>query len=373
MPIVIRSYKSDDKSSVGDFNKRLKKGGIRFQFPVDHIPEWLPNIDNRNIFQEHYLAIDSNSNVRGGYVLKHQVFYISGTTGTIGDYQLPISEGVIDKAYNLVGLQLLSDALKKQPLMYALGMGGTDQPLPMFLKSMRWSLEPVPFYYKILRPARFLRNIKSLRTSQVKKIMFDFLALSGLGWAGLKVKGLTGRASLDVRQGKLSTQLLNQFDNWVDDLWEKSRDHYSFIAVRDSETLNILYPENNKRFIKLQIINDAQIIGWAVLLCTDMSDHRQFGNMRVGTLVDCLALPQRESEVILTASKYLEKLKPDLIVTNQSFAGWISALEKTGFNRGPSNFVLAMSPKLVEAAGQPSENIPSFHFTRGDGDGPINL
>jgi hypothetical protein len=55
-------------------------------------------------------------------------------------------------------------------------------------------------------------------------------------------------------------------------------------------------------------------------------------------------------------------------VSNQSHPAWIEALRRQGFIVGPSNFVLAMSPELAA-------RVPAglMHFTRADGDGPINL
>ena len=33
------------------------------------------------------------------------------------------------------------------------------------------------------------------------------------------------------------------------------------------------------------------MVGWAVVLYVPMQGHNYFGNMRVGSLIDCLALP----------------------------------------------------------------------------------
>ncbi len=373
MPVTIRPYTATDEPSVVDFNRRLKDGSVRFQFPPSHIPQWLPNIDRRKIFQEYFIAVDDKNNVRGGYILKRQDFFIDGKIISIGDYQLPISEGVINKAYNLVGLQLLADALKKQPLMYALGMGGPNQPLPRFLKGMRWSLEPVPFYFRILRPYRFLRNIRSLRTSIIRKAGLDILALTGLGWATLKLSDIFSGNRKINREANIRAESFTAFVGWADEIWNQCRNRYRMIAGRDSETLRILYPEDDRRFIKLRIIEDDLTIGWAVMLNTVMTDHRQFGNMRAGTIVDCLSVPGRENEIITAAAEYLEKEKPDIIVSNQLHAAWTRAFENAGFRKGPSNFSLALSPKLSELIGPISENLSCFHFTRGDGDGPINL
>ena len=56
---------------------------------------------------------------------------------------------------------------------------------------------------------------------------------------------------------------------------------------RDAATLDQLYPPSDPRFLRVRAVG-----GWAVLLDTRMQDHKQFGDMRVGTIVDCLAPPE---------------------------------------------------------------------------------
>jgi hypothetical protein len=52
---------------------------------------------------------------------------------------------------------------------------------------------------------------------------------------------------------------------------------------------------------------------------------------------------------------------------------------ESGFRMGPSNYLLAISPALAEAAGgghgklKLAPPMVQFHFNRGDGDGPIHL
>jgi hypothetical protein len=102
-----------------------------------------------------------------------------------------------------------------------------------------------------------------------------------------------------------------------------------------------------------------------------MKHHKQFGDMRVGTIVDCLAPPESAPSVIRAAASLLEKRGVDLIVSNQSNTAWTRALLASGFREGPSNYLLAISPALVEASG--GANHDQFHINRGDGDGPIHL
>lgn len=368
----IKPYAPGQEAKVREFNKRLRKRKVTYQFPESHLDTWLPRTGNRKIYRDGYLAIDDDFTVRGGYLLKHQDFLVGEEVRSIGNYQLPLSEGTINKAYNLLGISLLIDALRQQPLLFSLGMGGFDKPLPRLLKSTGWSLYAVPFYFKVIRPDRFFRNIAYLRQSRPKRIFVDTLAGTGLGWLGIKLINLvTGLKSF--KGNPASTENVNRFGDWADELWRKCQSDFSFSAVRDKETLNILYPREDGRFIRLKVSVNSEPIGWAVLLNTAMSNHKQFGDMRVGSIADCLALRDRETEVMEVATSYLVRCGVDLIVSNQSHEMYGAGLRKCGFLRGPSNFIFAASKELTELLEPIDRTVLRMHVNRGDGDGLIHL
>src|SRR5262249_55579009 len=131
-------------------------------------------------------------------------------------------------------------------------------------------------------------------------------------------------------------------------------------------TLDALYPPDDARFLRVRTAE-----GWAVLLDTQMQDHKQFGDMRVGAIVDCLAPPSAAGAVVRAATSLLEQRGVDLVISNQLHTAWSRALMDAGFRQGPSNFLLALSPDFAAAAGAAGDG--EFHFNRGDGDGPIHL
>ena len=89
---------------VAKFNSRLRQGQVPFQFPESHIPDWLPKSDNRSISQEFFLALQDGQ-VRGAYILKHQDFWFRDRVISVGNYGLPLSEGVINRSFNTVVLR----------------------------------------------------------------------------------------------------------------------------------------------------------------------------------------------------------------------------------------------------------------------------
>src|ERR1700745_4007629 len=130
MAIAIQPYTEDRIPSVKAFNRRLAAGGIaaEFHFPESHLPYWLPKTPGRRIYQEYYVAVDG-SDVHGGFILKYQDFSLNGSSFPLAYYHLPVSEGIVDKAYASVGVLMLRSAMKLNPTLFALGMGGFDRPL----------------------------------------------------------------------------------------------------------------------------------------------------------------------------------------------------------------------------------------------------
>jgi hypothetical protein len=348
-PIRVAPFTEEWVDAVRAFNQRI--AASRQQLPEAPDPTWMPGL-------EVYLATQADA-VRGGYILRRQRFSVSGKELTIAHYRLPLSEGVVDRQYATLGLRLVRDALEREPHLYCLGMGGWTKPLPQILKRLNWRMCEVPFHFKVLRAARFLRNIRVARTTIWRRLAMDSAALTGVGWLGMKIIGH------GVRVAPQPHEIVPVFEGWADSIWNRSRGTYAVVAQRDAKTLDALYPASDQRFLRIRAAG-----GWAVLLDTQMRDHLQFGDMRVGTIVDCLASPEQASDVIRAAAGVLEQRGVDLIVSNQLHRAWSDALEQAGFRKGPSNFLLALSPMLAQSVEAADGDI---HFNRGDGDGPIHL
>ena len=372
MSIKIEPYIDDHIVGVRKFNSRLEKGGSSRKFSLRSISAWLPRVEGRDIYQEYFLALEGDSAIRGGYELKHQTFLIQNESRAVAFISNPISEGIVNKKYSLVGLQLIRDAQKKQPFLFALGMGGYSQPLPQVLKAMGWTIEQVPFYFRVVSSRNFLNNIMYLRNSATKRVLIDFLKLTGIGKLGINLIQTINQKRKSGADS-LSFDVIPSFGSWAAHLWEACYKEYSLIAVRDSKTLNILYPESDSRFLKIRVSLNNEVIGWAVALDTSMKDSKQFGDMRVGTIIDCLASRENSLDVVTSATRLLENRGVDLTVSNQSCDFWCESLKNSGFIRGPSNFLIGMSSKASEALSPFEINKRTMHFVRGDGDGPVNL
>jgi hypothetical protein len=366
--VEIRPYTHELEPLVRAFNLRLRAGGEQlWSFPESHVPR-LTRMLNENPYQELFVTCDQGE-VRGGYLMTHTRFAIHGETTWIAcGPQLNTSEGIVNRAWGMTGAINLRDALKRQPLLYGLGMGGFHEPQARLLAAMKWPLNPVPFFFRVLNPSRFFANIAYLRKSRRAQVMLDLVRYTGLGWAFSLAQFRPARSN-----GLAQVELCDEFGGWADELWSICRDRYSLIALRDSNTLNRLYPSSDRRFHRLRVSRQGKLLGWAVVLDTQMSGHKHFGNMRVGSIVDCLAHAEDAAAVVRCSSSLLEQRGVDLIVSNQASSAWGQALLAAGYLRGPSNFILALSPMLAARLKPLEGSRTSIHMTRGDGDGPINL
>jgi hypothetical protein len=239
------------------------------------------------------------------------------------------------------------------------------------LKKMGWRVEIVPFFFRIVHPQSFLKQIVFLRQQPHLRSAIEILRWTGLGYVGLKT--LTSLSAiprtLRIITGRTWCSKVEDFGGWADVIWNSASPRYEFISIRTSAALNVLYPSENTQFIRLMMGNAKGPLGWAVVMATQMKGHKQFGDMKVGSLVDALALPGYEKVVIDHAVRTLEEQRVDLIVSNQCSSAWKRAMQLAGLFRGPSNFAIACSKKLAADI----RSLESCHFTRGDGDGPVNL
>ena len=372
MPIEVKPYTEELIPAVLAFNQRLKAGGTNYRFPEHPVPNWLPKLAGRKLYREFFLAVENGRDVRGGFGIKHQEFSLLGETVSIAFCQLPLSEGIVNKTYTLTGVQVMLNAIKMKPLVFALGIGGYQEPVARILLRLGWTFQAVPFFFRVQHPIRFLRNITYLRSTKLKRALADLLAFSGLGWIAISL-GNVLRPKMGTRGAPLKTQVIGDFENWADELWDACRRDYALCAVRDSATLKVLYPRTKPRFIRLKVSQYGKVIGWAVLLDTQMEGSPYFGDMRVGSIVDCMATRKDARQVIHAAAQHLKSLGVDLIVSNQLDAAWGAALKNCGFLKGPSNYLFGASKQLVERLQPFSTTVSSIHMTRGDGDGPINL
>ena len=344
----------------------MQEGGAPgdYVFSESPVPGWLPCCGQAPVYNEFYLAVEGDA-VRGAFVLKRQKFSFSGVLKELVYLHHPLSEGVVDKKYSQVGAQILKRILSEHPLLFALGMGGYARPLPRMLLALRWKHCLIPFYFRVCNASKFLREMRTLRNTAVKRVAVKAAVLTGLG--PLALKSLQAFRSTRGRIEFVS-EIVPEFDDWADRIWAAGASDFAMIAVRDAKTLRALYPVENRIFTRVRVLVRGQVAGWAVAGILHRPGHEQYGELRVGTILDALSPPQHATAVIAAATLVLREQGADLIGSNQSHAAWTAALSANGFLGGPSNFIFASAPAVSELLDPFEAVISRVHLNRGDGD-----
>lgn len=370
MKIQIAPLSEELTPAIQEFNRRIQPSGVT---PLCDSPAacWLPRLPGTQLFEEYFLALDGQA-VRGGYVLRHTPALLNGESFVMANFGQPTSEGIVDKRYGLVAIQLLQDAEKRQPHLFGVGMGGWDEPVTRLLKAARWNVREVPFFFKILRPYRLLRTSPAVRRSRWHSLAADAAAVTGLGAVGLGALNLL-RTRNRFSSRRVLVEVMDSFSHWADVVWEQSSPEYSLLARRDSATLNTLYRPGDPRYIRLRVTERARTLGWAVVMDSMLQGHSRMGSVRAGLIVDCMAPVKYADKIVLAATRFLTRRGVDLVRSHQTHPAWGAALKRTGFLTGPSFFLFAASRQMASLLEAVDPEYQRIFFNRGDGDGPLNL
>lgn len=361
----VTPYSTELEPAVGRFNKRLTAGGYEeFVFPERHRDAPSSNLISRDYF----VAVDDNQEVRGGYIIRRQPFFKRGQAYTHPFLKLPVSEGIVNRRYATVGVELLQDAVDRAPSIFALGMGGVANPLPQLLESLGWRVVEVPFYYKIKRSGPVLQSLEPFRRTRLRRFAAGIARFTGIAHIASSLLFPRQRPDPEIR-----IELESEFGDWVDPVWFDSKDDYGLLAERSQKTLEALYRPFTDLIRILRVCRDDKTIGWTVCLVTKMQNHRHFQDLKVATLADGLAPKEAIEDVVRASVHYLETEKPDLILSNQYNRHWQNSLRRSGFRSGPSNFAWAVSPEVSPEFERDPSLGSDTHINRGDGDGPIHL
>jgi hypothetical protein len=349
------------------FNQRLSRHGA----PPFSLPETVPaqsEASESGIDWSHYAAVDETGAVRGGVLLMEQRGWLRQQPITLINIQSPLSEGTIDRAFAGVGLQMLKFVMGRTPFLYAVGMGGEENPFARLLKAVGWRVALVPFQFSVVRARRFLCEVEPLRKGN-RKWLARAAAVSGLGSAALAAWQVGHRRSSSHSYALESAAL---WPDTVDEVWERCCQEMNFSVLRDRRTLSGLYPDSQPRLKRFLLRSGGRVVGWSAGLVTPMNADRNFGNLVVATLLDGLAPAEHLPVLLERTTGALRDLGADLIISNQTHINWRAGLKRVGYFSGPSNYLLAVS-KPVAAALEAAGGQERIHVNRGDGDGRIHL
>jgi hypothetical protein len=365
MPLRLEPFGQQHVPAVLAFNQRMTEAQAPSDFLLPDALEMPRTAPNDPIQWTRYVILDGE-HVRGGLLAMDQPGWLHGQTVRAVNFQSPLSEGIVDPRFAVVAMQLVKFMQRYADAVFLVGMGAMDRPLPKLLAASGWSLRPVPFLFRVHRVGRFLNELQMLRTSPAKRIAAQVGRFTGLGSLALAFKQRQSAAEGTIRE-------VTGWGNWANDIWQACRDNCAFAVVRDRRTLESLYPATNPKMKIFLIESDAQPVGWSVCFNATMKYHRHFGNLQVGSILDCMAVPDAMASTAILTDREMAAQGADLVLVNHSHAEWVEAFRTAGFLSGPSNYMLGMSKKLTEALRAVRDGERHVHVTRGDGDGRIHL
>jgi len=378
MAIRIVRHGDDKQDLVEAFNGKMRDAGSPWGFYVDPVPGWVPKErDDQPVHREFWLAMKDDQEVVGGYALKPQRWLIRGEERVVTDWQGPVSLGAIDNKYAALGLRLVRDMIKKQPLLYSWGHGGNEEKIVVMLRRMGWLMHETPFLFRVCHPKNFLRKNAYLRQDPKKALAQDVLAFSGLGSVGFNALHAALRLK-SLKRFETRAEVAPRFEGWTDEVWERAKGRYDALAIRNAEVMNLLVPEEQGHTqwpepSILRIKRGADDVGFAVVLEKQLTDDARFGDMRVGMIGDTFGLPEDAGAIVFAAYEHLRESGVDMVMANNSHPGWVAGYEDAGFFKVDDRRVFCAAPALQEALEPFEQTRRGLFMTNMDGHGPMGL
>jgi hypothetical protein len=351
---VLRPQESADAAAVLAFNQRLMASGRAVPFLLNE-----RGADDGARVGTHYLLTQDDV-VRGGVLAVKHSATVAGKPRSVMNIQSPLTEAVADQRYATLSVWMFRELQRQFGFVYAVGMGGIDRPLPRLLASLKWRVELVPFRFVPLRPDR-VASMPTVLARIPAPLRPPAVHLT-------RLLGAPYRALLRLRSsGRLHTDDPSKAAPFMDAAWAGVSPLIAFGIDRvTADQPRLFSGANAEEMLRVHGIDDA----FAVVRTRVLGSASPFAGMRVATLLELVA-PSVKARQALSRQVIacLADRDVDIAVGNFSLPEVLSALDGTGWLRGPSNYVAALSPAF-EAAGV---SVSTSYITRTDGDGRLNL
>ncbi len=344
------------------FLARLTAAGRRETFNSTPNTPWPEGPLPPPYARQNYVVLQDDV-VRGAYGLRYDHFQFGERVLALANYAMPLSEGIIDRRFALVGVLMLQDAMKREPLLYGIGGGGTGGSSPRLVLRLKWQAHDIPFYFRLLRGGSAAGEIRALR--QHRRIGPALRLPGGAMLASLALQAAALRLPVFTRGAE--TRVIDSFGPEADELWDAARHGYALLNVRAASHLRLNFPAASRSLTRLLVSRNGRTLGFAVLKVGVLQEH--FGALRVGTIVDLFGHVEEADVVAKLAVEHLRTAGAGILVTNQLHPAWRQAMVRNGFLPGPSQYPFFASPATVALLAPFDGVMARAHFTRGDGDG----
>lgn len=324
---------------------------------------------------ERFVGIDANGEVRGAYLLRWQFLWLRGERFLGASGGCPVSEGVIDKHYTMVGVIVLRDAVKRCQYLYFLGAGGRDGNVFRVTQRSGWQIEDVPFLFRVIKGGQFVLKSPQMQRSPARRLLASIGSATGLAQIATDLlnagSAISHHGSSSLRlSSKITVEEIATLASAADEIWPRVNSQYTFCVVRDGAHVEPSFPVKRTDLHRLVVRHQGSIIGWAVVMTESLSRLRAYlGDIVPGLIVEVFGDTAYATDIVLAATVYLADQGVDVVITNTSHRDWIRGYKRCGFITWRSQFPLLVSQSLARRIGHLPALMPQIHMSRGDGDG----
>jgi hypothetical protein len=215
------------------------------------------------------------------------------------------------------------------------------------------------------RGPSFLRSY--LKNRYVRRIGGIGLALAQQIWIGMTFPARPTQLRADIRREEA-------LDDSYTDLWQSVAGQFGASLVRDRAALQARFGAKMERYRLLACRRDKELLGYCIVKVKSFSNDARMGNMKVGTIVDCLYDPREPSvlqSLLAEAVQLFRQEGAHVILCTASFKAIRQVLVRNGFFKIPGNLNFACHVRSPLAL----EEIPfeAWHLMRGDSDADQNF
>ncbi len=248
----------------------------------------------------------------------------------------------------------------------------SEELVPSLRRRGWFDLDNVPSYLLPLNPSPLVAPILAQRTP-APIVQAAAWALAGAGplarGVGRVVVALTQLVTSALRRTGLSLAPAEPSD--VGSLWERSR-REGRIGVPRTEAWARWRFSGRPGYELIGLFRGGQCEAYAAIRDKKFSDHRRFGDARVGTVVDLLASTvEAQSAILLAAAVACGRRGCDLVLAGGLVPGQepMARLPWMPVRSRWLPMLFARDPEIAHKIARRER----WHFTRGDGDGDAGL
>ncbi len=261
-----------------------------------------------------------------------------------------------------------------------------EPPVLRILTGLKWVHKGVlPQYLRVMNARGVLENIQPstvealsaegrssflrpyLKSRFVRLIGGAGLALGQRLWLGMNCLARPKPIQADI-------QWEETFDDSYTHLWQSVAGQLGAALVRDRAALESRYGGKIEGYRLLTCRRDEKLHGYCIVKFKQFLNDRRMGDMKLGTIVDCLYDPREPfvlHGLVAQVAQWARQEGVDALLCTASLKSLRQGLLRDGFFRIPGNLNFAYHSRSPSELGKIS--LDDWHLMRGDSDADQNF